>query len=445
MLAGELRGARVGLDAFGGEDKATDLRAVFSWSYQALSAGAARLFRLLGVHPGPDVGAPAVASLAGVPRAEVRPLLAELTRSHLLAERTPGRYSLHDLHREYAGELARTVDSGAARRAAEQRMLDHYLHTAVGASLCIVQHHLPITPSPARPGVTPEHPDDREAALAWFSVERPVLLAAIHRAADGGFDRHAWQLTWALSDFLNRQVHWHEWAAAQTVALQAALRLDDRSAWVHAHLGLARALSQLGRHQEAEEHFQRSLDLCVELGDQAGQALTHLNLGSAHAWQGDHAAALDHSRQALDLYRTASSRTGQAIVLNNMGWSYAQLGDHAQAIAHCQRALSIQQELGDRNQESATWDSLGYAHHQLGHHRQAIACYRHALDLCRQLGDRHHEPMALERLGDAHHAAGDDRAARDAWRAALAVLDDLGHPDAGRLRAKLAGSGQPAV
>ena len=56
-LAAELREATHALDPFHGGDSATDVRAVFSWSYRALSPGAARLFRLLGLHPGPDIGA----------------------------------------------------------------------------------------------------------------------------------------------------------------------------------------------------------------------------------------------------------------------------------------------------------------------------------------------------------------------------------------------------
>jgi DNA-binding SARP family transcriptional activator len=37
-------------------DRVTDLRRVFSWSYQDLSASAARVFRLVGALPGPDLG-----------------------------------------------------------------------------------------------------------------------------------------------------------------------------------------------------------------------------------------------------------------------------------------------------------------------------------------------------------------------------------------------------
>ena len=109
-LAAELREAGGSLDAFGGEDQATNVRAVFSWSYQRLGTPGRRLFRLLGLHFGPDVRSPAVASLAGMPREQARPALAELARAHLVTERLPGRFAFHDLLRAYATEIAHTHD-----------------------------------------------------------------------------------------------------------------------------------------------------------------------------------------------------------------------------------------------------------------------------------------------------------------------------------------------
>src|SRR5262249_24879874 len=132
-VAAELHESGSALDPFGGGDLATDVRAVFSWSYHALSAGAARLFRLLGLHPGPGIPVAAAASLARLSPGPARALLAELTRVHLLAEHLPGRYALHDLLRAYACELACAQDSESDRHAAIRRVLDHYLHTAHSA------------------------------------------------------------------------------------------------------------------------------------------------------------------------------------------------------------------------------------------------------------------------------------------------------------------------
>lgn len=129
-LAGELRNAGHRLDALDAGDRASQVRVVFSWSYAALTPPAARLFRLLGLHPGPDFSAAAAASLAGHQPSETRPLLTELAGGNVIVEHVPDRYAFHDLLRAYATDLTHTLDSSEQRHAATTRMHDHYLHTA---------------------------------------------------------------------------------------------------------------------------------------------------------------------------------------------------------------------------------------------------------------------------------------------------------------------------
>jgi hypothetical protein len=196
-FAAEMRDAGQVLDPFGGDDAATDVRAVFSWSYHALSTDAARLFRLLGLHPGPDITVGAAASLAGIAPDRVRALLAELSRGHLLTEHRPSRYAFHDLLRAYAAELARIHDHDGARSAAVGRLLDHCLHTAYAAATLIDPYFAPVAaPAPSQPGVVIGGPATAEEALSWFTAERPTLLAAVPLAAEPGSATHAWQLAW---------------------------------------------------------------------------------------------------------------------------------------------------------------------------------------------------------------------------------------------------------
>src|SRR5262249_42828773 len=105
-IAAELRQAAALLDPFDEGELAVNVRTVFACSYRALSTGAARLFRLLGLHPGPDISASAAASLAGIAPDQATTLLAELARAHMLTEQLPGRYAFHDLLRAYAAEQA---------------------------------------------------------------------------------------------------------------------------------------------------------------------------------------------------------------------------------------------------------------------------------------------------------------------------------------------------
>jgi DNA-binding SARP family transcriptional activator len=106
MLAAELRDPRRRLDALDGGEATVNVRDVFSWSYQQLPPAAARMFCLLGLHPGPDITVLAAADLAGVRLDEAQRALVHLTAACLLTEHTPGRYAFHRLLRAYAAEQA---------------------------------------------------------------------------------------------------------------------------------------------------------------------------------------------------------------------------------------------------------------------------------------------------------------------------------------------------
>ncbi|WP_089243502.1 AfsR/SARP family transcriptional regulator [Asanoa hainanensis] len=437
-LASQLRTSR--LDALSTSDSSDgDLRAVFSWSYRALSPAGARLFRLLGLHPGPDISAAAAASLAGLPAEDLSPLLHELTTAHLLVEHSPGRYTFHDLLRAYAGDLAEAVEPSLQRRAATGRLLDHYVHTAYPAALLLDPGRDPLSLAPPSAGVSPEPAGDPQWARDWFAVEHGVLLAAVDHAAAAGFDSHTWQLAWTLRNFLDRQGNWQRWVETQRMALAATERLGDLAIQPAAHRHLANAYTRLRQFDEAHAHLQVAVSLSAEAGDRLEEAHSQQNL--SHVWdrQGRNEEALHHIRLAMDLYRMVGNHRGQARCLNGIGWYLTLRGDHEQAIATCRAALPLLQNLDDRPAEAATWDSIGYAHHQLGQHDEAVACYGHALALVREIGDRYYEAVALTHIGDAQVAAGASGLAGDAWERALAILDELRHPEADQVRAKLAG------
>ncbi|MGB2567661.1 BTAD domain-containing putative transcriptional regulator [Micromonospora citrea] len=428
-LAGELRG----LDGFAGGDGSADVRAVFSWSYRSLGPPAARLFRLLAAHPGPDLTVAAAAALAGTPADQVRPALRDLAAAHLVVEHTPGRYALHDLLRAYADELGR--DDGE-RPAAVRRVLDHYLHTALAADALLWPHRDPLSAPPPAEGVTPQVFADRDDALAWFTAEHAVLLAGLEQAARAGLDGHGWRLAWAVTNFLARRGHWSDWVRAGLAGVAAAARNGDRAAEAEAHRIVGGAYVRLREFDEARGHYRQALDLFAGLGDPVGEGFTCRSLGWLCEQEGDVGAALRHDQRALELFRRAGHERGEANTLNSVGWCHALLGDHEQAIIHCRRSLALLERLGDPVGMAGAWDSLGYAYRHLDL-RAAIACYRQALTLYRQLGDRLNEGLTLRHLGETEHAVGDVDAARRSWRQALDILTEVEHPDAERVRALL--------
>jgi DNA-binding SARP family transcriptional activator/tetratricopeptide (TPR) repeat protein len=437
-LAAEIRDAASPLDALDTGDPAASIRAVFSWSYHQLSPSAARTFRLLGLHPGPNLTAPAAASLTGVSVPEAHQALGELARAHLIFENSAGRYGFHDLLRAYATEVASSTETGAEQREATGRLLDHYVHTAKAAALMLSPSREPITLIPPRPAVSTGHFASRQEALAWFEAEQQVLLGAVALAANTGFDACAWQLPWAIAGFLDRRGHWHEWAAVQRTALAAANRLSDAAGEAAARRSIGHACTRLGDYAQARGHATAALDLYLQLGKREGQARVHQDLCWQATQRGRYADALGHAEQAFRLFRELADRAGQANALNSLGWCHAMLGDPARARTFCQRAIAVSQELGHRQYEGHGWDSLGNAEQLLGHHDAAAECYLHAIAIFQEARDRYNEADALIHLGGTRQAGGDGEGAEDAWRQALAILDDLQHGDAAKVRARLA-------
>jgi tetratricopeptide (TPR) repeat protein len=322
----ELTEARGGVTALITDSSMVDVSSVFSWSYRRLTAAAATLFRMLGLHPGPDIGIAATASLAGRDKQWAAARLHELAHAHLIREHEPGRFTMHDLLRAYAIARSETDDQESQRVAAVQRVLDYYLHSAYAAALMIYPHRTALLLPPAQPGVVHLEFADRESAHAWFAADHPVLLAAVERAAHTGLSRYAWQLASALSTFLSRSGRWHDWVSAQRLAVAVTSRLDDGPGEAQARCGLGQAYNQLGDYEQAHLNLRRSLDLFKQFDDSNSQAHIHLLINTVYEKQADYLNALPHAEAALDLYRLAGHRWGQARSSNSVGWFYAQLG-----------------------------------------------------------------------------------------------------------------------
>jgi tetratricopeptide (TPR) repeat protein len=436
-IAAAMRSSGGMLGPLGIADPVTSVEAAISWSYSRLDPGEARMFRLTGLHPGPDFSSAAAASLAGIPESTAVPIIAGLSRANLVTEHLPGRYASHDLLRQYAAELSQKTDNDADRRLAIGGMLDHYLHTADTARRLVLPHWETITLSPPRPGTATEELANDQEALTWLTRERAALQATVRLACSSGFDTYAWQLPWVVGRFYLSQGRWHELAAMQEAALSAAERLDDQYARALCHRELGAVYARLGRSTEARTELCRALSLFEQLGDIARQARTHGDLAYAAEREGHNAEALRHAEAALGFLRRAGDAAGQARALNGVGRYSALQGDHQRALACCRQALNLQRELGDRYGEVDTWDSLGYSHYHLGDHAQSADCYQHAIDLFGEVGDRYNQARTLIRFGDVQHANGDADAGRRTWQDALQILEQLGHPDAEGLRTRL--------
>jgi DNA-binding SARP family transcriptional activator/tetratricopeptide (TPR) repeat protein len=442
-LAAELRDARGRLDALESDDVTTDLRAVFSWSYQRLSARAARMFRLLGLHPGPDISPAAAASLAGTTVTAARAALAELARASLLTEDRCGRFGCHELLRAYAAERAVADESADEREAARCRLLDHYVRTARAGCARLYPGRSHVQAPPEKPHVTPEDFTSYEAVLGWFAAEHRVLRAVHAMAAESGHDAWCWTLAWYWSPILLRRGQVPEVAALQRTALACALRLRDPDALAHVHYELGHVSGRLDDFEDGHAHLAQALDLFVMLDDRVNIAQAQHGLSSLLNRQGRYAEALEHAKEGLRLRRLVADPAMVAYSENAVGWLYAHLGQYAEALRHCGYALELHRESGSRSGAADTLDSIAYVYDHLGDRGQALAHYEQALDIYRGIGDPEGESRALVLLGDVQLAAGQRSAAEHSWQQAAALLSRIPDGDITQVRdrlSKLAGA-----
>ncbi|UXY33527.1 ATP-binding protein [Streptomyces albidocamelliae] len=434
-LVRELRRARAPLDLFGVQDADVDLRSVFHGSYALLPAPAARLFRLLGCHPGPDIDGTSCAGLVGASDPPTA-LLDTLTAAHLVRQHTPGRYALHDLLRLYAAEL---LDGGPPqeRREGTERLLRHYVDTAR-----LADHHLepwrPAPGGPPKPTAAQPAIGDRATATGWFETELSSLQALVAQAAvTPGLEPYAWRLADACAVHLRRSGHRTQRAAVHALARDAAARAADRAAHATATRRLADALSRLHRTREALGLLHEALRTCRDLGDEEGVREVRLSLVRVHGSCGDPRRALPHARLALAM----AERTGDPLALADgrtaVSQQWERLGEHTVALDHARRALDLYTRLGHLDGQAGILIGMGRSEQALGRPAAAIGHYQVSLSLDRALGDRYREAHALAHLGDAHAALGRDEDAGALWEEALALFEDLHHPDAEPVRARL--------
>ena len=419
-VVGELtdRAARLTALQAGDDDVSTNLRAVFSWSYRALDPDVARLFRLLGLHPGHDLDQSAAAALCGGPAD-----LDALADAHLLEYRGDGRYRFHDLLRLYAAQLAESEEDS---HAALCRLFDHYRYTAKVAMDAVYPHERHRRPDVPAVSTCPLPVADERAARAWLESERLVLTEVIAHCAAHGRPEHARDLANTLWRHLDTVANYRDAISIHGDALAAARETGDRAGEANASHNLGAALWRSGDYEQAIARLTEALVLRRSLGDRAGEGDTLTNLSGTHWRMADYPAAEDYLRQALTIRRELGNRAGEAGTLDNLGVICERLGRYEEALGYHERALVVFRELGNRSGEAAVLDNLGVVHQRLGRYREAITFHEQALALCRAVETRVGEGYTLTNLGAAHAGAGDRLRAESLLREAIALRAEVG-------------------
>jgi tetratricopeptide (TPR) repeat protein/transcriptional regulator with XRE-family HTH domain len=402
--------------------------AAFDLSYADLTDGQQRLFRLLGLIPGPDFDAYAAAALDDTSPGEARRQLDELYDQHLITEPAPGRYQLHDLLREHARIMVTGTVAVADSEAATRRLLDYYLHTTLAAN-----RHYDTRPSTDRgppPGNPPAQAPDLSTlghAAAWLEAERANLHAAADYAATSGRTRHAIAIPAAMSGFLGARGHWDQSAALHHSALAAARQAGDQAGEADALGELGALQRETGDYPASGAALARALALYRDVGDQPGQAYVLNELGFLRVLTGDYPAAAASHQQALVLACSAGDRRGQAWTLTGLALVQHLTGEIPAAVASLQQALALFGDLGDLHGQARALNGLSVVQQETGDYPAAAASQQQALALFRDLGHRFGQAQALNDLGLVQQETGEYPAAAASHQQALKLFGDLGN------------------
>ena len=452
-VTAELRQSQGTLDGFAGDEMSADVRTVLSWSYRALTAPAATLFRLWALHPGADIGVPAAASLAGYALARALTQLRNLVEAGLAVELQPGRYSRHDLLGAYATELLEGHDGGSDRRDAMARMYDHYLHTAhAAARLLNPPPDIMAIAGPAA-GAHPQPLTDYQDALDWFRAEHAPLLTLIGQGADAGLPDHTWQLAWCMRHYLDRHGHWQDLALSQHAALHAAQETGNLTGMAYAHRGIARAefndalswpidpglgppagfgptsdLLHSGEAGQAAQVGANSASLPTVVGRRqlpaeiTGKAGPELPRGDNARWD----RALYHLEQALTLFERQGDKLAMAYTYRQSVFVRRRLGDHAGALAQAQTAFALFRTVNEPAGEAAALVAVAFQLIDLGRADEAIPQCRQAIAIYDRIGGDYDRISALDGLGYAYRQLGLYDDAIDAYQRSIKHTRDVG-------------------
>jgi tetratricopeptide (TPR) repeat protein len=449
------------LDALTVDDDSRSVRAVFASAYRALSTPTARVFRLLGLHPGHTFTPDIAAALAGLPLTVARQAVEELVTANL-ATRTGGdRCRFHDLIQLFAYRCASADEPAEQQQVAVARLIDWYLTVVDAANRAGHPGRDRVSPTPRyRPAELP-FAMDNHAALAFLNDERANLLSIVRYAAEHAHEEAAWQLTYLLTGFYDSRGHrdervemcrWGVTAACATadraaeglmrsglgVAYIAARRFDqaleslnealplmracgDRRGEGHVYNNIAVACSSLRRFDEAVEALKLALAIHSRNGYRLGVVLALNNTGHTYVRMGRPELSFQDLTQALDIVREIGNPRLEAATLHSLGDADMACDDPDGALDHFGQALLICRQIGDRRDEAATLNSLGVVHLRRGDHAAALEHLREAAALAGEIGDRHLEAIALNNIGRAHLMAGELRAARRQLQLALAL------------------------
>ncbi|WP_399891013.1 ATP-binding protein [Streptomyces sp. BBFR51] len=406
-----------------------DVLATLDVSYRALPRPAARLYRLLGLHPGREFDGSVAAALCATGEDDdggAADSLDVLHDASLLVEAAGERHRFHDLVRLHAAAKAVEDEPPDVRAGAVRRIADHYLASATRAEEILdPQHRTMARDYGPGPVVVAEVGPGPEAALDWLERELPNLMAVLQQAPAAGFTTVCWQLADALWPLFLRRKFYPEWSAAHRAGLAAARELGDPAA--ECRMLTSGGVGELGSGNpgDALKMFERAAGLFLAADDPLGHARTLNYRGLALQRLGRPQRAAEFFRRAAAELPAHGDRRAGALAALNLADLALEEGRAEEAVRHAGAARGTLDKAGDTYNAARAAICMGRAHLVLDRLDPAEELLSPALAALRGLS-AYEAARALGVLAEVSERRGRRQLARDRYREALDLYSSAG-------------------
>ncbi|AOS61241.1 AfsR/SARP family transcriptional regulator [Actinoalloteichus hymeniacidonis] len=436
-LIDELADERRRLGALRAGDPQISVRGALELTYRRLRSDAARLFRLIGVHPGVELSRSVLAAMSGSAFAQVAEQLHVLESVHLISSREHGRFGSHDLVRLYARELATDELDDAERLAAETAMVDFYLAVAERGRDLI--RSTPGSPGPYAPGFELPETTSLDQAVGWFDREWNNLMHAARTAVRRQRHEAAWRIAWGAAPYVLFRHLLDESTELFDQGLASARTSGDRfGECLMLRCRVNVALYRSAKSEEALEHAVEALAIAEELGKLEILAPAVSSVFTSQANLGRYEDARQGGERALSLYQQLGDLPGQAMALNNLAMIDQFCGRVERAYERCLEVLALYRRFHDPGHEAVVLNNLSELAAELGDWSAAENFARQARSVAVSCGASVQEAKALVHLGDVYHHLGDQFSAKFRWEQALILLQGSSSPVRAEIDERLA-------
>lgn len=368
-------------------DTALSVRAAFALSYRRLPENLKRLFRLLSVVPGGDVGLVAAGWLISASHTAARPQLMALARSHLIQQHVRNRWSMHDLIRLYAAEMSSEHREDAER--ALKAIVVKYL-MGVGAAA----DWLTGVPNDNNRKFFPT----AQHAAAWFEEERTTAIAivlAVAKRHEPEYRELMLAFAVGLGEVLGSQRHWlTEFHDVAVVGASLVPEAQNRhyAACVLNHYGSA--LRKMRQFDDALEAFRRAAEVAEDAGVDGVAIAARTNMGNVYLDQGrdvDEVVEIYWDDVRACRESDPPDRRGEAVALSNIGGALGIAERYTEALPPLREAVAICRDLNDKPGIASAGKNLGAVLGRLARIEHNQAYLEEAIELLQEAAEIYKE------------------------------------------------------